>query len=163
MTAMGNEIPLQLAQFLRSILLGGTLALIYDLTRSLHILGGKALECVLDIFVSLGAAAAIFLFVMAEEGELRLFILLGTLGGAVLFFSLLSSVLRPIWEFWIGIFLLPLRFTKTVLIKLGYFFKKVFSFPAKWFTIMGTLIQHRLGGERSHGAQSLKTEDPPQQ
>ena len=163
MTAMGNEIPLQLAQFLRSILLGGTLALLYDLVRAMHILGGKLWECALDIFVSIGAAAAVFLFVMAEEGELRLFILLGAGGGAVLFFSLLSSVLHPIWSFWIDFFLLPLRFIKQTLIKLVIFFKKVFSFPAKWFTITGTLIKHRLGGGRVHGAESLKTEDPAQQ
>ena len=159
---MGNEIPLQLAQFLRSILLGGTLALCYDLIRALRSLGGVVWESVLDVLVSFGAAASVFLFVMAEDGELRLFILFGVVGGAVLFFSLLSSALRPIWAFWMEVLLVPLRLGKKLFQKLDIFFKKGFSFLQKWFTMMGTPKRNCQGGEREHGAQKRKTEDASQ-
>lgn len=159
---MGNEIPVQLAQFLRSILLGSTLALFYDLTRALSALGGRRWEMLLDILLSISAAAALFLLVMAEEGELRLFILLGTLGGAVLFFSLLSGALRPIWAFWVELILFPLRLGNTFLKKLHVFFKKAFSFLRKWFTIIGTPSPPALGEEREHGTQTVQTENSPQ-
>ena len=38
---MGNEIPEQLAMFLRSVALGGVLGLVYDLARCLRRLGGR--------------------------------------------------------------------------------------------------------------------------
>lgn len=158
---MGNEIPLQLAQFFRSILLGSTLALLYDLTRALSSLGGRKWEMLLDILLSITAAAALFLLIMAEEGELRLFILLGALGGAVLFFSLLGGVLRPIWSFWIALLLFPVHLGNIFLKKLHNFFKKVFSFLKKWFTIMVTPSLTR--GERDHGTQADQTENAPQQ
>ena len=65
-------------------------------------------------------------------------LIVGALGGAVLFFSLLSSALRPVWAFWIDILLVPLRLGKKLLRKLEFFSKKGFSFLQKWFTIMGT-------------------------
>lgn len=157
---MGNEIPIQLAQFLRSILLGSSLALLYDLTRALSAPGGRVWELTLDVLLSLSAAASLFLFVMAEEGELRLFILLGTLGGAVLFFSLFSGVLRPILIFWVGLTLVPLRLGYIFIKKLQLFCKKVFSFLWKWFTIMVT--PNSTGEEREYGAQTLETENAPQ-
>ena len=159
---MGNEIPLQLAQFLRSILLGGTLALCYDLVRAVRSLCGAVWACVLDVLVSFGAAASVFLFVMAEDGELRLFILFGVVGGAVLFFSTLSSALRPVWAFWIDLLLAPLRIGERILEKLVLFFKKGFSFLRKWFTMVGTPKQNHREEGQEHGAQERKTEDASQ-
>jgi len=135
---MGYYISDQLAQFLRSILLGGVLGLLYDLVRPFHTLGGKLWGNLLDTLVSLAAVAAVFFFVMAGDGELRLFILLGALGGAVLFFCLLSPLLRPLWGFWFRIFMAPLRLTERLLKKLYQFCKKLFSFLQSWFTIMFT-------------------------
>ena len=159
---MGNEIPVQLAQFLRSILLGGTLALCYDLVRALRSLGGAVWACILDVLVSFGAAASVFLFVMAEDGELRLFILFGAVGGAVLFFSALSSALRPVWAFWIGLILVPLRLGRTILEKLELFLKKGFSFLRKCFTMMGTPKEDDWEEGQSHGEEACKTETAPQ-
>lgn len=159
---MGNEIPLQLAQFLRSILLGATLALLYDLTRALQALGGRLWEILLDILLSIVAVGSLFLFIMAEEGELRLFILLGAAGGAVLFFSGFSAVFRPIWAFWTDLFLFPLRLGNIFLKKLWVFLKKVFSFCRRWFTIIVTPKRTPTGEEREHGPEAVQIEDAPQ-
>lgn len=121
--------------FLRSILLGGTLALLYDLVRPLRRLGGRGWSGLLDALVSLISAASLFFFFMAGDGELRLFILLGALGGVVLFFCLLSQPLRPLWDFWFQIFFAPIGLCKKFLEKLYQLCKKVFSFLQNWFTI----------------------------
>lgn len=160
---MGNEIPRQLAQFFRSILMGGALALVYDMARALHVLGGKAWEIFLDAIVSIGAVFALFLLMMAEEGELRLFILIGTLGGAVLFFSLVSPSLRPVLAFWIDLSLVPFRLGHKISSKMQIFFKKVFSFLKGWFTIKDTQVGCPLQRGREHGTQERKTEDSTQQ
>lgn len=160
---MGNAIPVQLAQFFRSILLGGTLALTYDIARALRVLGGTGWELLLDTAVSLGSIFSLFLLVMAEEGELRLFILLGTLGGAVLFFVLLSPVLRPVLCFWVDVFVIPIRLSYKILRKLQFLLKKVFSFPHKWFTIIGNQWTKILRREREDGPESRTTENRPQQ
>lgn len=160
---MGNEIPRQLAQFFRSILMGGALALLYDTAWSLRVLGGKVWEILLDTLVSISSVFAVFLLVMAEEGELRLFILMGTLGGAVLFFSLISPSLRPVLSFWVELSLLPLHITRKLLVKLQIFFKKVFSFLRRWFTIIVTFTEHLLQRGQAHGQKKSKTEDSPQQ
>ena len=135
--------------FLRSILLGGTLALFYDLVRPLRRLGGRVWSCLLDALVSLVSVASLFFFFMAGDGELRLFILLGALGGVVLFFCLLSQPLRPLWDFWFQLFLAPLCLCEKFFKKLYRLCKKVFSFLQNWFTITITqpLTQRRHAGK----------------
>ena len=82
----GYIISEQLAMFLRSIALGGALGLVYDLLRTLRRLGGRLWGGVLDALYCVLAVSSLFLFMMAGSGELHLFVLMGTLGGAVLFF-----------------------------------------------------------------------------
>ena len=82
--AMGNYVSEQLALFLQSIALGAVLGLIYDLLGVLRSLGGRLWGGVLDALFCLTAACAVFLFVMAGDGEMRLFVPAGALGGAVL-------------------------------------------------------------------------------
>ena len=149
--AMGNEIPEQLAMFLRSVALGGVLGLVYDLARCLRRLGGPLWRGLLDVAVSLTAAASLFFFIMAGSGELRLFILIGTLGGGVLFFSLLSPLLRPLWDFWLDLLLIPARLLGRIGKKLYRICKKLFSFPRKWFTIIVTHWRERLRPARGGG------------
>lgn len=151
---MGNEIPLQLAQFFRSILLGCSLALVYDIAHALRPLGKRTWGILLDTIVSIGSVFALFLLIMAEEGELRLFILLGTMGGAVLFFSLVSPALRPILSFWVELFLIPLRLCRKILECAVKFVKKVFSFLKKQVTMLYTKKLH--WGEREHDAQKAQ-------
>lgn len=160
---MGNVIPLQLAQFFRSILLGGTLALAYDISRTLRPLGGRVWETILDTLVSVGSVFTLFLFVMAEDGELRLFILMGTVGGAVLFYVLLSPVIRPVLAFWMRLLLLPFQFGSKCFRKIQKLLKKVFSFFYRWFTIIATRVEKLSGRERAYGTQRRTKENPPQQ
>ena len=96
---MGNYVSEQLALFLQSIVLGAVLGLIYDLLSALRSLGGRLWGGILDALFCLAAACAVFLFVMAGDGELRIFIALGIVGGAILFRFLLGGLLRPIWRF----------------------------------------------------------------
>lgn len=103
----GYIISEQLAMFLRSIALGGALGLVYDLLRTLRRLGGRLWGGVLDALYCVLAVSSLFLFMMAGSGELHLFVLMGTLGGAVLFFCLLSRPLRPLWDFWLTVLLAP--------------------------------------------------------
>jgi cell division protein FtsB len=143
---VGNEIPAQLTLFFRSILLGLLLALGYDMTRPVRALGGKIWGTILDIAVSLFSVVAVFLFVMAGDGELRLFILLGALGGMVVFFGLLGPPLRPLWALLTKIFLFPIRLVWIFLEKFAQIFKKAFSFFKSWFTIICTSLPHLFSG-----------------
>lgn len=104
-----------------------------------RLLGG-----LLDGVYCLVALASVFFFIMAGDGELRLFILAGILGGGVLFFCLLSPLLLPLWRFWLGILLVPLRLAGKIIKKFVQICKKLFSFLKSWFTIMFTSI----GGAR---------------
>lgn len=132
MTPMGIELTEQLAMFCRSILLGGVLALAYDLLRALRGLGGRLWGGVLDGFYCFLAVSALFLFVMAGDGELRLFFLAGALGGAVLFFCLFSPWLRPLWDFWLEILLSPLRLARDMAKKCWRTGKKLFFRVRNW-------------------------------
>ena len=142
---MGNCVSEQLLLFLRSVLLGGVLGLVYDLLRPLRRLGGRLWGGLLDALYGLTAVSALFFFVMAGDGELRVFILLGALGGAVLFFCLLSRPMRPLWEFWAAIFLKPVGWAKKFGVECEKNRKKLFSFGKKWFTIIFT---PKTGAER---------------
>lgn len=146
---MGNYVSEQLALFLRSIALGAVLGLVYDLLGLLRSLGGRLLGGVLDALFCLTAASSVFLFVMAGDGELRIFIALGVAGGAVLFWCLLGGLLRPVWRFWLDLILFPVRLIRKFLKKCGQRGKKVFSFWRNWFTIKFTTLRRRnLSGEQ---------------
>ena len=87
------------------------------------------------------------------------FILLGGLGGGVLFFSLLSRPLRPVWDFWLDRWMelfqflsLPGRFCAAVCKKFAFQAKTLFYFLRKYATIHieGVWKPLRKGG-MSHG------------
>ncbi len=136
MITMGNYVPAQLATFLRAILLGASLGLVYDLLRVLRRLGGRIWGGILDALYCVAAASSLFFFTLAGDGELRLFILAGAAGGAVLYFCLLSPLLLPLLGLWLEIFMAPVRFIGAILKKCGKIFKKLFSFLRGWFTII---------------------------
>lgn len=126
---MGNYISEQLAMFLRAILLGGSLGLVYDLFGAVRSLGGRIWGGLLDVLYCALAVSSLFLFVMAGGGEMRIFVLAGALGGAVLFFCLLSRPLRPLWAFWLEILLSPLRAAAGLV-------KKLLQFTRKWQKVL---------------------------
>lgn len=77
---LGNYISEQLAMFVRAILLGASLGLVYDLFRTLRRLGGRVWGGVLDGTYCVLAVCSLFLFVMAGDGEMRLFVRRGPSG-----------------------------------------------------------------------------------
>jgi len=132
---MGNYVTEQLAEFLRAIALGGVLGMVYDLLGALRKLGGRIWGGILDAAFCLTAAGSVFLFVMAGDGEMRIFIALGVIGGAILYWCLLGRVMRPVWAFWLDLALLPLGIIKGILKKSSEVTKKVFSFCRNWVTM----------------------------
>ena len=107
MIGIENYVSEQLLLFLRSIGLGLCLGLLYDLLGALRGLGGKVWGGVMDALFCLTAAVSVLFFILAGDGELRIFIALGVVGGAVLFWCLLGRILRPVWVFWLELILLP--------------------------------------------------------
>ncbi len=142
--------------FLRAVVLGGLLGLAYDLLRALRKLGGRIWGGALDTLAVLLSACALFFFTMAGSGELRLFILLGALGGFVLFFCLLSEPLRPLWDFWLDLLLLPGTMLVKAAKKICLILKKPFSFCRGWVTMKLTkLIQPLKQRRRGKGAEPM--------
>ena len=142
---MGVVISQQLAAFLASGLLGALLGLVYDLLRSLRgLCRGRGLWAADLLYCAAVVVSVFYLTMTFGRGELRLYMVLGILGGAVLFFCLLSPLLRPLWDFWgeclrttLGILAWPLVLLLRLAKKFARIVKKLFSFFAKWFTIIG--------------------------
>ena len=135
MIGIENYVSEQLLLFLRSIGLGLCLGLLYDLLGALRGLGGKVWGGVMDALFCLTAAVSVLFFILAGDGELRVFIALGVVGGAVLFWCLLGRILRPVWVFWLELILLPAHIILTFIKKCGHIGKKVFSFCKNWYTM----------------------------
>lgn len=125
---MGHPISQQLVLFLQAAALGGVLGLVYDLFRTLRTLGGKLWGGLLDVLFCVTASASLFFFVMAGDGEMRIFIVLGTAGGMLLFLCLAGPLLRPVWRFWLDVLLFPARLVKKFVKKCARKTKKLFSF-----------------------------------
>ena len=107
---MGINISQQLTLFGQSILLGVAAALVYDLLRAFRVRIPR-LTAALDVCFCLLLIVSVFLFVLHQaQGQLRGYVLLGSAGGAVLYFTLPAPFLRPVWDFWCGsvLFLLHL-------------------------------------------------------
>ena len=156
---MAIHVTEQLRTFLLSILLGLGAGVLYDLLRAVR-LRHPRLTAPLDLLYCQAVGLAVFLFVLRQsDGQLRGFILLGGLGGGVLFFSLLSRPLRPVWDFWMDRWMelfqflsLPGRFCAAVCKKFAFQAKTLFYFLRKYATIHieGVWKPLRKGG-MSHG------------
>ena len=132
---MAIHVTEQLRTFLLSILLGLGAGVLYDLLRAVR-LRHPRLTAPLDLLYCQAVGLAVFLFVLRQsDGQLRGFILLGGLGGGVLFF--LS---------------LPGRFCAAVCKKFAFQAKTLFYFLRKYATIHieGVWKPLRKGG-MSHG------------
>ena len=154
---MGFQIADQLRPFLLAVLLGLGAGLWYDLLRAVRLrlprLTGAA-----DLLYCLTAGTALFLFVLRQaEGQLRGFVLLGAGGGCILFFTLFSAALRPVWEFWLDggaefLHLLAWPFRKAAVPckKIVRQTKKFFYFCEKYATIKCEIFGARGKGGQPH-------------
>ncbi|MBR5571906.1 MAG: septum formation initiator family protein [Oscillospiraceae bacterium] len=139
---MENYVSAQLRELLASIALGAGAAFLYDVLRTARLLDRKdrLLTHLLDgLFVVALAVGALFLSFSLGSGELRLFMLTGAALGAVVWFSLFSKWLRPVWEIWctslvaaVLLLLKPLLFLWNLLQKGCRLAKKGFSFLLSW-------------------------------
>ena len=124
---------------------------------------------VLSVVSRLALTAALGLFALRRgAGELRLYCLLGAMGGAVLQFACFSPLLAPLWDFWaqtaeaaVRLALLPLRWLGRGIKKVEKFRKNLFYFWRKWFTIrkIGAVAHRRRPkGGKKHGEGSERTQ-----
>ena len=100
---MGNYVTAQLVTFAHAALLGAVCAVVYDLLRSVRLLRRHSvlLTHALDGVYAALVLLAVFLFALRRgEGELRLYMLLAMALGAIFYFAALSTLLRPLWDFW---------------------------------------------------------------
>lgn len=134
----------QLKDLGAALLLGVVCGTVYDLLRPLRIRHrSKALTHIVDGLYVLFALLGIFLFTLRiGQGELRLFMLFGCIGGMVFYFLLLSGLLRPLWEFWadaaarfLALLWKPVVFLTCRAKKMGKFIKKHFHFLRRYATI----------------------------
>ena len=96
---MGSPVSVQLLAFGQSILLGLSAGVLYDVLRPFR-LRCPRITTLLDGAYCLTVGAVSFLFLLRRaDGELRGFLVLGALGGAVLFFCAFSRLLRICYLF----------------------------------------------------------------
>lgn len=101
---MENYVAAQLQQLGAAAALGGAAGLVYDVLRSARLLDrrDRRLTHLLDgVFAALLGAGLLWLALVVGEGELRLYMVTGMLLGGVVWFCLLSPLLRPVWDFWV--------------------------------------------------------------
>ncbi|WP_286146772.1 spore cortex biosynthesis protein YabQ [Neopoerus faecalis] len=160
---MEIQITEQLRSFLLAILLGMAVGVVYDLMRAVR-LRHPRLTAVLDLGCCLFAAGGLFLFLMRQtDGQLRGYILLGAVGGAVSYFSAASAALRPVWDFWLDragelyrLLSLPVRWGMRGCKKIAEAAKNLFYFWKKYVTILWIhrdRVSRRKGGG-PHGKKS---------
>lgn len=139
---MAIQITDQLRGFLLAVLLGAAAGIFYDLLRAVRRRYPRS-TVPLDLLCCLCSGTALFLFTLRQaDGRLRGFILLGAVGGGVLFFSTLSGPLRPVWDFWLErcvefcrLLTLPGRKTVALWKKIARRAKTLFYFLRKYATI----------------------------
>ena len=152
---MGSPVSVQLLAFGQSILLGLSAGVLYDVLRPFR-LRCPRITTLLDGAYCLTVGAVSFLFLLRRaDGELRGFLVLGALGGAVLFFCAFSRLLRPVWDFWADtlaclahLLSFPLLWLKNFGKKTVRYGKNLFYFAGKCYTIRKTEWSVYKGGGR---------------
>jgi len=137
---MGFTLCAQAQDFLSSLLLGLSLALIYDLLRALRLSrrGLAFLTPLCDALYCALFALLVFLFSLARGGELRLYMIASALCGALFYFLACARFFRPLWALWAGVLVsllalltAPLRALKRLYGKLAKLCKRYFLFSKK--------------------------------
>ena len=138
---MGFPLSAQAQGFFSSLLLGFSLALIYDLLRALRLSrrGLALLTPLCDALYCALFALLVFLFSLrAAGGELRLYMIVSALCGALFYFLVCARFFRPLWALWAEVLLAllslltaPLRALKKLYGKLAKLCKRYFLFSKK--------------------------------
>lgn len=157
---MGVDLSQQLTAFLLSWVLGALLGVVFDLLRVLYPRSGWVRSLLDGVFCLFAGACIVAFMLQPGDGELRVYMLAGIAGGALLYLWLFSPLLRPLWGFWqdvagdcIHFFLAPLLSLLRLIKKFAQKQKKHFLFLKKWFTIirhqrwMILIRRKRTGGE----------------
>ena len=164
-----NQAAQQLLVFGQSILLGLSAGLLYDLLRPFRVRAPRATGW-LDGAYCLAVGGAMFLFLLRRgAGQLRGFVILGAVGGAVLYFCAFSEPLRPLWAFWAdtlaflwSLLCLPLRWTRNFYKKMLRRGKNLFYFWRKCFTIRNSGYRPGKGdGRNGKAAKKAKGSKAP--
>jgi len=136
---MGNQVSSQLLLFGQSILLGLSIGVLYDVLRPFRLRWPRT-TALLDGGYCLAVGAASFLFLLRRgAGELRGFVVLGTLGGAVLFFlhrlpsffAQFGNFGRKLWPAWYICWQFQLIWLKNFFKKAARYGKKSLLFCGK--------------------------------
>lgn len=159
---MGGLFSQQLLAFGQSVLLGLSVGILYDLLRPFRLLLPR-IAPLLDALFCAAAGGGSFLFLLrCGSGELRGFLIVGALGGTVLFFCAFSEWLRPVWKFWtdtlmwmVHMLIRPVRRIKNFCKKTVRQGKNLFYFIRKCYTIRRT-----KWGRRRHTWQEKRKSGP---
>lgn len=139
---MENHVSAQLISFLLSTLLGMLGGCLYDILRLMR-RGRKRWMHVLDGGYTAAALSVLIFFTLRHgQGEMRLYMLLAMVLGAVGYFGLLSDLFRPVWLFWLdtasrcgALLWKPASFFIRCGKNFARFSKKLFHFCFKYATI----------------------------
>ena len=164
---MGNSVSGQLVLFGQSILLGAAAGVVYDLLRAFRRRWPRSTAALDSVYCLLLGGGLLLFALKRGAGELRLYALVGLLGGAVLFFSLFADLLRPVWDFWVDtvaylvyLLLIPWKLVKKFCKKLAAAGKNLFYFAGKCYTIKQTGAKRfrRTGGAGYGKTENGKTQ-----
>ncbi len=171
---MENYVTAQLVVFAQSVLLGLLSGCLYDLLRAVRLCRrhSRWLMHLLDALYTLVLLLGIWLFALRlGQGELRLYMLAAMVLGGVLYFLLLSHLLRPMWDFWVRaaagfakLLWRPVELVIRLVKKVEKRTKKLFYFWGKYATIKKYkwdcphfgVKQDEKGGGSNHGTQEKR-------
>ncbi len=137
---MENDIRQQLLGLGMAVLLGMTTALLYDVLRPFRVKKRhwRWLTHLLDGSFALAAMLLFFRLAMSlGAGQLRLYMLLGGVAGAIVWWAGPGPIWRQIWSFWLSSAAELVRKLIKPAVWVGEKIKKVFSFLHKWIIMMG--------------------------
>lgn len=150
---MENYVAVQLGQLGAAAALGASAGLVYDLLRALRLMDRRDhwLTHLLDaLFAAALGLGLLWLALVVGGGELRLYMLTGALLGAVVWFGLLSRLLRPLWVFWTDALLTLCRLLWMPFALLLRAAKKLAGHAKKGFSFLRKCATMRVAAWRSH-------------
>ncbi len=137
---MENHVGVQLQGLIAAIVLGMSAALLYDVLRPFRVKGRRWrwLIHALDALYS-GVAMLLFLRLATSlgQGQLRLYMLLGGVGGALVWWMGPGPLWRQIWGFWLSSAAELVRKLLRPVLWVAEKLKKGFSFCVGWVIIRG--------------------------